>query len=126
MRYTGFPPAVKAMIEARSLGLCEVCAMHPAEVIHHRRPRGMGGSRDPVTNSPANALHICNVDHDLIEGRSVLNHWGNRVHGSRKESFIKGWLVRPHDDPREVAVELAYGFRRLDDRGDMHELPQEA
>lgn len=86
----------------------------------------MGGSKDPVTNSPANGLYICNVDHDRVEGRSVLNQWGNRIHGSRQESFDKGWLVRSGQDPREIAVELAYGFRRLDDHGHAFPLPQEA
>lgn len=126
MNMTGFTPKVRALLNSRSCGLCEICGGAPVQEHHHRLPRRMGGSRLPVVNSPANGLAICSVCHDVAEGRSVLNQWGNRIHGSRDESYRNGWLVRTGHDPREIAVLTAVGWQRFDDFGQSHPLPQEA
>jgi len=45
---TGFPKKVRAIIEARAKGICERCQFTNVGLqIHHRRPRGMGGSKTP-------------------------------------------------------------------------------
>jgi hypothetical protein len=36
--------------------------------IHHRRPRGMGGSRDPRLNEPANLILLCGSGVDGCHG----------------------------------------------------------
>ena len=61
--------------------------------IHHRRPRGMGGSKDPVTNSPANLLLLCG------SGTSGCH---DRIERGRLEARSNGWLVPYYDDPRLV------------------------
>jgi hypothetical protein len=53
--------------------------------LHHRRPRGMGGSKDPRINDPANLLALCGSGttgcHGLIESY-------------RERSYEHGWLLR--------------------------------
>jgi hypothetical protein len=45
--------------------VCEFCGSNRGSnsmgfwSVHHRRPRGMGGSKDPQTNSPENLLLLC-------------------------------------------------------------------
>ena len=65
-----FTDEVRKQIKERSKERCEVCgalALHPQ--IHHRRPRGMGGSKDPVTGSAANGIWIHATCHSKIESQ---------------------------------------------------------
>lgn len=59
--------------------------------IHHRRPRGSGGTARPETNLPSNLLLLCPPCHEQIESR-------------RGEALGAGWLVPQSGDPAEVAV----------------------
>lgn len=61
--------------------------------MHHRRPRGAGGSKDPITNSPANGILACRPCHLEIESH-------------RTKAFMDGWLLRQSQDPRNVPVRL--------------------
>ena len=73
--------------------------------VHHRRPRGMGGSRRPGTNKPSNLLLLCAPCHTAVES-------------SRQISHEQGWLVRQEHDPAERAVWVARrGWVLLDDLG---------
>lgn len=126
MRSTGFTRKTHDLIHARSCGVCEMCGSAASEQHHHRLPRRMGGSRVPYINSPANGLALCSICHSIVEGMSVTNQWGNRVHGSREVSYRNGWLVRDGDDPRCVAVFTAIGWQTFDDLGHSNPLPQEA
>jgi 5-methylcytosine-specific restriction protein A len=102
---TAFPDAVRRIVEERSGGLCEGCWFHPAEQIHHRRPRGMGGSKAPDTNTASNGLALCFPCHAWTE--------------SKRESAEQfGWLVPQGKSPAEVPV-LRHGcdWVLLDDHG---------
>lgn len=88
---TGFPKAVRDLIAHRSGGMCERCGVNRAVQIHHRRPRGIGGSRRPETNQAANGLHLCNGCHAVTES-------------DRDEGLRHGWLVRQGRDPKVVPV----------------------
>lgn len=107
MSVSAFSHLVKARIIARSGGLCEVRTRHcwdEGAQIHHRRARGMGGSKDPRTGGAANALTVCVPCHAHIESQ-------------RAESLEMGWLVRQGVDPASVPV---FRYRRwvfLDDQG---------
>lgn len=107
MSVSAFSDVVRARVMARSGGLCEVRTFHcwdESSQLHHRRPRGLGGSRSPVTGQAANALAVCLICHDYLET-------------NRELSRDRGWLVRQGADPRQVPV---YRYRRwvlLDDEG---------
>lgn len=81
----GFPESVKQIVTHRSAGMCELDFCGPAEVIHHRRPRGSGGTSLDWVNRAANGFHVSSACHDQIEGR--LPAW------SRRQSTSAGWLV---------------------------------
>lgn len=61
---------------------------------HHRRPRGAGGSSNPVVASTANCLTLCLECHAWVESH-------------REVAFTCGFLVSQFRDPREVAVRHA-------------------
>lgn len=107
-RQTGFPPEVRDLIIARAHGMCEIAApgcTQFGEQIHHRRPRGIGGTRRTDTNRAANGLMACAACHSHIESR-------------RAEAIAAGWLVRQHEHPRAIPVKWRKRrFRFLDDHG---------
>lgn len=106
MRATGFPPTVRQLIVERSSGRCEVMAAgctFTATAIHHRRPRGMGGSRRPDTNLASNGLATCDSCHRYIESL-------------RDESHSRGWLVMQNQSPAAIpAVHRGQWALLLDD-----------
>lgn len=65
------PTRVRAAIAARSGGRCELCG-RPAEEIHHRRPRRMGGTLWGDIHSPANLVHLDRPCHHWAETWSAL------------------------------------------------------
>jgi len=101
---TGFPKPVRDLVHARSGGFCERCGEQPAVQIHHRRPRGMGGSSREDTNNAANALHLCVGCHQWIES-------------NRAEAVEMGWLVRQESKPLHMPVLLRGEWVWLDDAG---------
>jgi hypothetical protein len=54
--------------------------------LHHRRPRGMGGSKDPMVNSPANALTLCGH----ATSPTGCHHWAEK---NRDVAFELGYLI---------------------------------
>lgn len=101
---TGFPKAVRAAVLARAAGWCERCgAAEPVEV-HHRRPRGMGGSKAADTNSAANALALCGECHRVVES-------------DRDDATQFGWLIRQGVQPASVPVLRRGQWCRLTDSG---------
>lgn len=92
---TGFSKAVRNLIVARSRGACEVCFFGRVEQIHHRRPRGAGGSRRADTNQPANGLAVCSDCHRIAER-------------DREIALANGWLVLQGHDPALVPL-LRFG-----------------
>jgi hypothetical protein len=87
----GFPPLVTAVIDERSMGWCEVCGEHRVQERHHRRPRGMGGSRRDDTNVASNGLGLCSGCHRLIESYRTV-------------AELLGWLVPQGTDPSNRRV----------------------
>ncbi len=102
---TGFPDDVRDMVAARCGGRCEICGGAPMEQLHHRRPRGMGGSQRPETNTASNALGVCAGCHLLVES--------NRYHAGKR-----GWIVSQRNNPADVEVLIRGTYRLLDDAGD--------
>ena len=70
------------------------------EQIHHRKPRGMGGTRDPAINSMSNLVLLCQTCHGWIEQH-------------RTQARELGWLVSQHADPIDIPVDTFHGLIRL-------------
>lgn len=96
MRATGFSKVVRDLVAERSGGVCEllipVVCTGMAQVMHHRRPRGIGGTRRVDTNEPSSALHICDACHRHLEV------------SERGVARRNGWLVSQHASPVNVPV----------------------
>jgi len=76
---------------ARDGGRCQRCYGTAIDV-HHRRPRGMGGTSDDyISYGLANLVSFCRKCHD----------W---VHAHPAASYELGWLVKSGEDPAEVPV----------------------
>lgn len=104
-RRTGFEPLVRSLIYDRSGGRCERCNLWTSDTqIHHRRPRGMGGTLRADTNSASAGVLLCGQCHWMVESY-------------RAQAFDDGWLVRQSHSPITVPV-LRRGFWvLLDDAG---------
>ena len=100
---TGPDKATRSLVLDRAQGGCELCGaqLHDgitwlrSHSIHHRRPRGAGGSSLASTNSPANLLLLC--------GDGVSGCHG-RVESNRTRALEAGWLVHSAADPAVVLV----------------------
>lgn len=94
-----FSPATKQLIRERDHNRCVLCGVWVGDggQIHHRRARGMGGSRDPLTASPANGLTLC-------AGPYNGNQCHEHIESHRRWALDHGFLVRQGTDPASVAV----------------------
>lgn len=94
---TGPDAETVEVVYVRAGYACEICDAMVGDRrgvdhhIHHRRPRGVGGSKRPDTNSPANLLLLCPDCHRTVESR-------------RGEALGVGWLVPQPGDPAATAV----------------------
>lgn len=82
---------------------CEKCGMALSDTfyysIHHRTPRGMGGSREARLNMPSNLVAICGSGTTGCHGQ---------IESDRTKSMDEGWLVTRFDEPAEVPLYI-YG-----------------
>ena len=88
MKSTGPDAATRELVMSRDNGRCLRCAVRAGEQIHHRKPRGMGGTKDPKINAPENLVWICLSCHEHIER-------------NRATSYASGWLVARNANPAE-------------------------
>lgn len=108
-----FSPIARDLIAQREGGRCFRCGTtvlwwptgNRAEAvcpysIHHRRPRGMGGSTDPGTDHPSNGLLLCGT------GTTGCHGW---VESHRAAALADGYLVPQGADPRRAPVRLPSG-----------------
>lgn len=86
-----FTAETRALVAGRSGGLCETCSAAKAWDYHHRRPRGMGGTRRSDSASPTACLHVCRDCHNLLESRRNL-------------ATLFGWLVPSKFNPATQPV----------------------
>lgn len=105
-------PKTLDIIRERAAGLCERCYRSPDTNSHHRRPRGLGGSRDPDTDLPANLLRLCG------SGTTGCHGW---IEHHRTTSIDLGYLIQQGKAPSTVPVLLVthgfYGWYLLDNDG---------
>lgn len=100
----------RAIVLDRSGGMCEVCGAARATNVHHRRGRGMGGTRRAI-HSPAWLLAVC--------GQGNTSGCHGRIEGDRTAAEANGWaLPWSVEDATAAPVRLAlYGLVLLDDEG---------
>lgn len=101
-----FTDEVRDLIRKRSKDRCEMCgAIALYHQVHHRRPRGMGGSKDPASGTAANGLWVHPSCHTKIES-------------DREQAYAKGYLVHQGKDPAKVPVKIGRFWYLLDENGD--------
>lgn len=91
----------RAVCLARAMGRCERCGGSltgwDAWSLHHRRARGMGGTRRASTESVANLVVLCG------SGTTGCHGW---VESNRDQARELGWLLRQQQEPEEEPVPL--------------------
>ena len=96
----------------RSLFRCELCGGRLDNwygvSVHHRRPRGMGGSKDPKTNSASNLIVLCGSGTSGCHGK---------VEKNRADSKRDGLLVASWGDPASAPILLKGTWWLLTDDG---------
>lgn len=104
------PSKVVEQIHARSGWACEKCGTNSSIrwSLHHRKPRGMGGTKNKMINSPANLLWLCG------SGTEGCHGW---IESHRTAGYEDGLLLHRNDDPTTIPVVLHYGTVLLDDEG---------
>ena len=109
---TGFPRKVRDLIQARAKGICELCQFTNVQLqIHHRRPRGMGGSKQAETNQASNGVLLCLRCHQLIER-------------FRTDALHTGWLVLQGKHPAETPIWRNKRWVQLGDDGGITEVTE--
>ena len=102
---TGFSKHTRELVFLRSGGRCERCGVIRTRVeYHHRRPRGMGGSRATDTNGAANCVLLCIYCHSDIEAY-------------REAAIDFGFLVPQRKKPADVPLRRHKQWVLLDDFG---------
>jgi 5-methylcytosine-specific restriction protein A len=102
----GFSPAVLSAVRQRANGWCERCGLKRGYEFHHRRPRGMGGSKLANTNMTSNALMLCRDCHADIESE-------------RTAAINQGWLITQNHSPTDIPVYYRGAWVYLDDLGNL-------
>lgn len=90
--------ATRALLHDRSAGFCEVCGQRGGDNVHHRLPRGMGGTTRNI-HTVEWLLYVC--------GSGTTGCHGH-IEANRTEAYTKGWLLRSHSRPETSPVWL-YG-----------------
>ena len=101
-RSTGPTKDVREIVLDRARHSCERCGnllgMNMFYSIHHRIPRGMGGSDRAELNLPSNLMALCG------SGTTGCHGW---IESNRSSSYEDGWLCYRNDDPATVVVKIA-------------------
>jgi 5-methylcytosine-specific restriction enzyme A len=100
--------SVRKVVLARDSNLCLWC-LEPAEHVHHRKPKGIGGtSRPEVQWGLANLVSVC-ADH---------HRW---IHEHPAEGYLSGFLVHSWDNPEDVPLLVKPGsvFLKLGSDGSL-------
>jgi hypothetical protein len=92
------PTANRQIVTARALGHCERCGAWGAGELHHRRPKGNGGSSRPDRHNVENLAYLCTSCHK----------W---THSFPKKSAPVGFLVERRSglNPVDVPIHMPAG-----------------
>lgn len=103
-RNTGPTAVTRKAVFARASNSCERCgkAITGAYSIHHRKPRGMGGTKDPAANSPSNLVLLCG-------SATTPDGCHTSVEKFRQAAINTGWIVTRTADPAKVPIKFPTG-----------------
>lgn len=90
--------ATVVAVRERDQWRCAMCGAHSSArtlTTHHRIGRGMGGSRNPALNLPANLLTLCG------SGTTGCHGW---VTAHPRDAYELGLAVKRDRDPLEVPL----------------------
>lgn len=114
-------PKVRATVFARDGEMCLAQADGPCAgilTLQHRIGRGMGGSKLPGINRPANLIAMCAHHNELIEKDADF-----RAHCLRRGwSIPRNWA--PAIVPANIPVRYQDGPHLIDDMGQRHPIPE--
>ncbi len=88
------PTGVRAAVLSRDSGFCARCGINVSNIpsaVHHRRSKGMGGSRDYRINDPRNLVLVCGA------GNEPTGCHG-QIHSNPVQARDDGWTLRSLDD----------------------------
>lgn len=108
-RSSGPDTATRQVVIDRADFRCERCGkrlLNKGASIHHRIPRGAGGTKDPLINHPVNLALLCGT------GTTGCHGW---VESNRSEAYATGWLVHRWEDPSTVLITDLHGNRFIFD-----------
>lgn len=118
MSATGFTPRAEQLILQRDGGNCVRCGRHVVYMergiawsIHHRRPRGSGGTSVAWVSAAANGIVLCG------SGTTGCHGW---VEARRTESIEDGFLISANGQAKADEVPIKHtrlGLVLLDDEG---------
>lgn len=98
--------AIDALVVVRDLGCCVRCGRHVAHLergrewsIHHRRPRGTGGTSLLWVNAAANLVVLCG------SGTTGCHGW---IESHRTEAKAAGWLISQNGHLTAVEVPIEH------------------
>jgi len=95
---TGATGQTRTKIFQRAFFECENCGTTDFSFgisIHHRKPRGMGGTKKKEINDPTNLLLLCG------SGTTGCHGW---IESNRQQSYELGLLVKQSDEPADIPV----------------------
>ena len=118
-RSLGVSKTTRVLVLNRAKYRCEKCGVPLYETLyyslHHRTPRGMGGSRQVRLNLPSNLVAICG------SGTTGCHGW---IESNRSVSEDEGWLVSRYQEVAEVPLQIwGVGWRYLTDEGTYSSTP---
>lgn len=104
-RNTGPTVAVRKQVFERAGNCCERCGktITSEYSIHHRKPRGMGGTKDPAANLPSNLVLLCG-------SATTPGGCHTSVEKARQAAISTGWIVARTADPETVPVKMISGW----------------
>jgi hypothetical protein len=115
-RNTGPTPDVVDAVLERDQHSCVCCGENLQGIrgrdwsLHHRRGRGMGSTRRPESNLPANLVAVCGT------GNTGCHGWLTENPALGRE---QGLVLRQHEDPTKVPAATWYGVALFDNEGGM-------
>lgn len=103
-RNTGPTASTRKLVKTRARNCCERCGrpITGDYSIHHRKPRGMGGTKNASANLPSNLVLLCG-------SATTPGGCHTAVEKFRQAAITTGWIVTRTADPAKVPIKFPSG-----------------